>query len=117
MATVKEITSMCRAGQIQEAYDIAISDLEAGPNNAWAQREVAWAIYYKMKGYAENGNYDQLMEHLDKLQSLNMLTVEDDSIIFENIVRAYGGYFRSSFFLNDHEKKVANSYIMSIREG
>ena len=102
MATVKEITSMCREGRIQEAYDIAISDLEAEPTNAWAQREVAWAIYYKMKAYAENGNYDQLMEHLDKLQSLNLLTVEDDNIIFENIVRAYGGYFRSSFFLNDH---------------
>ena len=49
MATVRDITTMCRAGQIQEAYDLAKSDIELNPNDVWAQREMGWALYYLIR--------------------------------------------------------------------
>ena len=44
MATVKEITTMCKAGQVQEAYELAKADLELYPTNPWVHREMAWAL-------------------------------------------------------------------------
>ena len=35
MAEVREITAMCRAGQVQEAYDLAKKDLSA--NQAYSK--------------------------------------------------------------------------------
>ena len=94
---------MCKAGEIQDAYNIAIEDWEADPANVWTQREVGWAIYYKMKALAQTGDYDHLVEQLEQLKSLDRLTVEEDSMIFENVVRSFGGYFKSNAFLNDND--------------
>ena len=102
MATVKEITTKCKEGQIQEAYDIAIQDLENEPMNVWAHREVGWALYYSIKADADNGNYDQLIEHLNKLKSLELLTMEQDSMIFDNVLFAIGKYVKNHVFLNDY---------------
>lgn len=101
MATVKDITSMCKEGQIQEAYNIAIEDLENEPRNVWSHREFGWALYYSIKADADNGNYNQLIEHLNKLKSLDLLTMEQDSMIFDNVLFSIGKYIRNHVFLND----------------
>ena len=103
---------MCKAGQIQEAYNIAINDWEADPANVWTQREVGWAIYYKMKAFAEAGDYDHLLQHLEQLRSLEKLTVEEDSMIFENVVRSFGGYFKSNAFLSNNDPMPKLSAVM-----
>ena len=53
MATVKEITTMCKAGQVQEAYEQAKADMELAPSDPWPQREVGWALNYLMKEDAD----------------------------------------------------------------
>ena len=75
---------MCKAGQIQEAYNIAVEDLENEPQNVGSHREVGWALYYMIKGDADAGNYDELVEHFNKLKSLELLTIEQDNLIFDN---------------------------------
>ncbi len=92
MATVKEITTMCKAGQIQDAYDIAKSDIEQNPNDIWIQREMGWALYYLIRKDSENGQYDQLLAHIDELQSLDQLNLSNDVMIFENVI-FWVGYF------------------------
>ena len=54
MATIKDITAKCKAGEIAEAYEIALLDWNAEPDNAWTQREVGWALYYFIKADVEN---------------------------------------------------------------
>ena len=46
MANIKDITTMCKAGQVQEAYELAKTDLAARPADIWAQRAVGWVLYY-----------------------------------------------------------------------
>lgn len=92
MATVREITTMCKAGQIQEAYDLAKSDIDLNPNDVWVQREMGWALYYLIRKDAENGQYDQLLAHIDELQSLDLLNPSNDAMIFENVI-FWVGYF------------------------
>lgn len=92
MATVRDITTMCRAGHIQEAYDLAKSDLELNPNDVWTQREMGWSLYYLIRNDAENGQYDQLLAHIDELQSFDLLNLTNDVMIFENVI-FWVGYF------------------------
>lgn len=94
MATVKDITTMCKAGQVQQAYDLAKADMEQ--QLPWAQREKGWALYYLIKGDSEAGNYPSLVEHLDELKSLDQLSLPNDKMIFECVL------FKVAMLLKDH---------------
>lgn len=105
---------MCRAGQIQEAYNIAIEDFENEPQNVWSHREVGWALYYMIKADADAGNYDELVEHFNKLKSLELLTIEQDNMIFDNVLFSIGRYIRNNVFLNDQSAPSRLSGIFSL---
>lgn len=114
MPTIKEITTMCKAGQILEAYNIAIQDLENAPTNVWTQREVGWALYYSIKADVDSGNFDMLLGHLDKLRTLDLLTIENDGMIFENILFAISKYIKDSVSVNDQSASSKLSSIFKV---
>lgn len=91
MATIKEITTMCKAGQIQEAYELAKTDLEQFPTALWVHREMAWALNYQMKNDADIGNYQSMITHIDELKALNLLSIPADNILFDNVLFKIAG--------------------------
>ena len=105
---------MCKAGQIQEAYNIAVEDLENEPQNVWSHREVGWALYYMIKSDADAGNYDEFVEHFNKLKSLELLTIEQDNLIFDNVLFAIGKYIKNNVFQNDPSTPSKLSAIFSL---
>ena len=86
MATVKDITTMCKAGKLAEAYELAKADLAMPPENVWVQREVAWALYYLLKDDSEKKRSQAFYEHLKELMELDLLTIESDSMIFDKVL-------------------------------
>ena len=64
MTTIRDITTMCRAGQVAEAYELAKTDYEADSQNVWAQREMGWALYYMLKNDAERRDRHAVYGHL-----------------------------------------------------
>ena len=86
MATVKEITTMCKAGQMEEAYELAKSDYENDPQNVWTQRELGWALYYSLKSDVENNKRQMFYSHLEELSRLDLLTMQDNAILFDNLI-------------------------------
>lgn len=86
MATVKEITTMCKAGQLAEAYRQARADYEAEPQNVWAQRELGWALYYTLKDDAEKQERQNFYAHLEELTELDLLDIQSDAYIFDNVL-------------------------------
>lgn len=103
MANVRDITTMCKAGQVAEAYEIAKADLVAVPTDVWAQRSVGWALYYMIKNDSEFGDYAKLLEHIDELKSLDMLTLNNDSMIFDNVQFQIANFIRNHIQLTDIE--------------
>ena len=101
MSEVREITTMCKNGQIQEAYNLAKKDYAAHPTDIWQQRSVGWALYYMIKGDADRGDFIQLIEHLDELKSLDQLTMEKESMIFDNMQFLIASFIKNHIFLND----------------
>lgn len=103
MANVRDITTMCKAGQVAEAYEIAKADLVAVPTDVWAQRSVGWALYYMIKNDSEFGDYAKLLEHIDELKSLDKLTLNNDSMIFDNVQFQIANFIRNHIQLTDIE--------------
>lgn len=104
---------MCKAGQIQEAYEKAKIDLAEAPNYLWLQRALGWALYYIIKGDAEAGDYAKLLEHIDELKSLDQLTIDNDSMIFDNVQFQIANFIKNRVFLTDIETPIKLSTFFS----
>ena len=113
MANVKDITTMCKAGQVQEAYDLAKADLADRPADVWTQRAVGWALYYMIKADSEVGDYARLLEHIDELKSLDQLTIASDSMIFDNMQFQIANFIKNRIFLTDIEASSKLSTLFS----
>ncbi len=93
MATVKEITNMCKAGQTVAAYELAKADWQANPQDAWVQRAMGWALYYLMKEDAEKKDGNSLLDHLAQMAQLNLLA--EDNMIKEKVLWKVDEYVKS----------------------
>ena len=91
---IKDLTSMCRTGRCQEAYDLAKADMAQQSDNIWAQRGVGWVLYYMIKEDIEQRAHDKLLLHLDELMELPLLSATDDAMIFDNILRKLTEYIK-----------------------
>mgnify|MGYP003217925735 CR=1 FL=1 len=67
MATVKDITAMCKAGDVAKAYQQAKADLGEAPQDVWAQREMGWALYYLLKTDLDNNDRGGFLAHAEEL--------------------------------------------------
>lgn len=94
---------MCKSGHVQEAYDLAKADLVAKPADIWSQRAVGWALYYMIKADSDIGNYASLLEHIDDLKTLNLLTITNDSMMFDNVQFQIASFIKNHIFLTDIE--------------
>ena len=86
MATIRDITTLCKAGNLAEAYGLAKADMEVAPENVWTQRGMGWALYYLLKDDCEKKKNQDFYEHFKELTELDLLTVEQDSMIFESVL-------------------------------
>ena len=80
MASLNEITNLCEAGRVQEAYDLAKADLEQ--ERPWAKLITGRALYYFIKEDANSGQYERLVAHLDEMISLGQLMPDNENSIF-----------------------------------
>lgn len=84
MASVPEITTMCRSSQVHQAYELAAADMEQ--QLPWAQREMGWVLYYLIKNDTDSGDFQSLVSHLEELESLDRLEFPYDNLIIENVL-------------------------------
>lgn len=117
MANVRDITTMCKAGQVVEAYEMAKADLVAVPTDIWTQRSVGWALYYMIKNDSEGGDYAKLLKHIDELKSLDMLTLNNDSMIFDNVQFQIANFIRNHIQLTDIEaSSKLSTFFLKLKE-
>ena len=77
----KEIKELRQAGKLDEAYTMALTELQAEPNNIWGKRNISWVLYSQMDSCAEN-----LPFFLLKLEELKELELpESEEMIYDTI--------------------------------
>jgi hypothetical protein len=117
MPTIKEITTLCKAGEIDEAYRQAMSDYEADSSNIWNQREVGWALYYLIKADADVANYEKLCKHLEQLAELDQLKADEENLIFDNVVMKVAWFIKNHLSLTSFDSPVKLSGIFKTLRG
>lgn len=95
MATVKDITTMCKAGNVIEAYEIAKADFNAQPQNVWSQRKIGWALYYMLKKDIENKDNTAFCNHIEEVTNLDLLTITTDSLFFDTVLWVLAEFIKS----------------------
>ena len=94
MAGLKDIKDLGFAGKAKEAYDLAKQDLEQG--QPWGQLTTGWALRFLIEADARNGQYDQIVAHLDEFQALKEIPANELDKIAEKIS------FWIGFFIKKH---------------
>lgn len=86
MAQIKDILNMCKAGNTSEAYDIVKQELTATPQDVWVQRAMGWTLYFMVKKDVSTQQAELFFSHLEELTQLETLTMQNDKLIFDNIL-------------------------------
>ena len=94
MTKLKDITTMCKAGETAQAYELARADVDASPDDVWAQRGLGWALYYLLKADAAAGDVPAFTAHLEELMGLDALDAGDDAMLFDNVLWPLAGLIR-----------------------
>lgn len=95
MAAIRDITALCKAGKLADAYELAKADMEVSPDNVWTQRGMGWALYYLLRDDCEKKRRQEFYEHFRELTELDLLTADSDSMIFENVLWKLAEYLKN----------------------
>ncbi len=77
----KEIKELRQAGKLDEAYAMAISELEADLSNIWAKRNLSWVLYAQLDKLASD--LEAFIIKLKEVKELDLPLSEE--MFFENI--------------------------------
>ena len=77
------VTELRKEGKLQEAYDLAIAELERTPDNIWAKRNLCWVYFDYLKKLVSIDKYSDFISYLEKITSMNMPA--DEKILYDQI--------------------------------
>lgn len=112
MASVTEVTTLCKQGQTKKAYELSKADMEQ--QVPWAQREMGWALYYLMKEDTDSNNYQSLVSHLEEFCSLDQLSTTEDNMIFDKVLFKLAGFVKTHIPPTDIDSPTKLSTIFSM---
>lgn len=79
--STQEIKQLRQAGRLDEAYAMAVAELNAEPENIWPKRNLSWVLYNQLDSLAKD-----LPKFLAKLEELKALDLPHDEVMFfENL--------------------------------
>jgi hypothetical protein len=78
----KEIKELRLAGKLDEALQMAKTELETAPDNIWAKRNISWVYYEYIKQNTAAENIDTFLTSLNSIKELNLT---DEKMLLENL--------------------------------
>ena len=79
----KEIKELRQSGKLEEALELAKSELNADPNNIWAKRNLSWVYYDYIKINNSPDHFDTFIKMLTEVKDLDLPA--DEKMFFDNI--------------------------------
>jgi len=67
--SVKEVSALRKAGRIEEAYTMAVAEIEKS-DNEWTKMSLFWVLREMCKNDIEKDNFEEAEEKLQKMQEL-----------------------------------------------
>lgn len=110
----KEVMSLRKNGQIEEAYKMAISDYNQNQNDEWAKRALSWCIYDELKSNESYSNRETFISKLSELKALDM--PEDETMIWNNIVWPINAFVRDCTKSKNVSEEIYDKLFDCIKE-
>ena len=97
----KEIKELRQAGKLEEALNMAKSELDSEPDNIWAKRNIGWVFYEYLKISGETEKIDDFLSWLNQIKNLNL--PEDEKMLIDNIAWKIGSFVFKYYKSNQPE--------------
>ena len=79
--SVKDITALRKSGQLEAAYQMALSELQADPSNAWSQMAMFWVLRDRcLNEYIPQQRQDDFMKTLVQMERLLPTMMDNQGI-------------------------------------
>ena len=98
-----QIKELRKSAKLDEALELANTDLQASPDDIWAKRSIAWVYYEFLKKYVESGDFDNFIIALKEIRALNL--PREELMFFNNVIWPITAMFR--FLLNQQQPDVS----------
>jgi hypothetical protein len=89
-----KVKQLREAGKLKEAYELALQDYNAGKENVWNKRALAWVYYDLLKNATERNLPEKIMDILKRINDLK--PADDEKMFFESIAWNLGKYFNNT---------------------
>ena len=63
----KEIKELRKAGKLNEAYEMAKSELSSAPDDIWAKRNISWVLIDSIKARIDSGDHEIVINKLSEI--------------------------------------------------
>ncbi len=81
----QHITTLRKAGHIDEAYELAQQRLKESGNDVWVLRAYSWVLYELLKRALEQIQFDEFLRLQNELASLAL--GEDERMLWDNVAK------------------------------
>lgn len=79
----KEIKELRQAGKLEEALNLAKTELQAEPDNIWPMRNISWVYYDYLKQNSSPEKFDQFIFWLNEIGKLHLPV--DEKMLFDQL--------------------------------
>lgn len=117
MATISDISSLCKCGDIAKAREMALADIEKFPQYPWPLTNYGWVLYYQIKNnLAIATNRPKVMETIADFCELN-IPADGNDILFQNIFFVIARFVHQNLPETDSQSEHLFSVIFSKLRG
>lgn len=85
MPVTREIFSLRKAGNIEEAYALAVEAYAEAPADEWVIKAYGWVLYDKLKAALQNPKQEVIQQLVQEIETLNVS--EADEMLSPNLKR------------------------------
>lgn len=108
----KEIKELRQSGKLDEALQMAKTEVEAQPDNIWAKRNISWVYYEYLKLNSPTGHLDNYIQWLTAIQDLKL--PDEEKLLYDNLAWQIGSLiFKTLKVPNFHYAKLFKVYEIS----
>jgi hypothetical protein len=94
----KEVKELRKAGHLQQALEVATSDLQHNPNDIWNKRSIAWVYYEYLKKAQDDNVFDAFVVQLEHIRNLEL--PETENMVFDGVAWQVGKYLFANRLVN-----------------
>lgn len=114
---MSEIRDLRKAGKLEEAHALGVTQLENNPDDIWVKRDYAWVCYDLAKLAIESSDKETFLEQLANIAKLGF--DNDETILGESVMRLVNrwGYNHIVNITNNQERATATKDLVVVTEG